>query len=61
MEFRKVVTTITLYVRQQKRHGCIELSFGLCERGRGWDNLGERHWNIYIITCETNCQFRFDA
>ena len=32
---------ITLYVRQQKRHRCIEQSFGLCGRGRGgmiWEN-----------------------
>ena len=42
MEFRKMVT-ITLYARQQKRHRCIELSFGLCGRGRGWDDLGEWH------------------
>ena len=34
MEFRKMVT-ITLYVRQQKRHRCIEQCFGLCGRGRG--------------------------
>ena len=34
MEFRKMVM-ITLYVRQQKRHRCIEQSFGLCGRGRG--------------------------
>ena len=34
MEFRKMVT-ITLYTRQQKRHRCIEQSFGLCGRGRG--------------------------
>ena len=34
MEFRKMVM-ITLYVRQQKRHRCIEHSFGLCGRGRG--------------------------
>ena len=27
---------ITLYARQQKRHRCIEQSFGLCGRGRGW-------------------------
>ena len=40
MEFRKMVT-ITLYVRQQKRHRCIEQSFGLCGRGREemiWEN-----------------------
>ena len=33
-QFRKMVT-ITLYTRQQKRHWCIEQSFGLCGRGRG--------------------------
>ena len=33
-------TTTTLYARQQKRHRCIEQSFGLCGRGRG-DDLGE--------------------
>ena len=32
---------ITLYARQQKRHRCIEQSFGLCGKGRGWDDLGE--------------------
>ena len=33
---RKMVT-ITLYARQQKRHRCIEQSFGLWERARvGW-------------------------
>ena len=42
MEFRKMVM-ITLYVRQQKRHRCVEQSFGLCERGRGWEDLGEWH------------------
>ena len=29
------MVTITLYARQQKRHRCIEQSFGLCGRGRG--------------------------
>ena len=40
MEFRKMVT-ITLYGREQKRHRCIEQSFGLCGRGKGvmiWEN-----------------------
>ena len=50
MEFRKMVM-ITLYVRQQQRHRCIEQSFGLCGRGRGrgwadWENGIE----IYIIS-----------
>ena len=39
VEFRKMVT-MTLYARQQKRRRCIEQSFGLCGRGRGWDDLG---------------------
>ena len=60
MEFRKMVT-ITLYTRQQKRHWCIEQSFGLCGRGRGWDDLGEWHWSIYNIIYETSRQSRFDA
>ena len=32
---------ITLYARQQKRHRDIEQSFGLCGRGKAWDDLGE--------------------
>ena len=60
MEFRKMVT-ITLYARQQKRHRCIEQSFGLCGRGSGRDDLGEWHWNMYNIIYETNCQSRFDT
>ena len=38
MEFRKMVT-MTLYVRQQKRHRCKEQTFGLCGRKLGWDDL----------------------
>ena len=60
MEFRKMVM-ITLYARQKKRHRCIEWSFGLCGRGQGWDDLGEWHWNMYIIICEMNHQSKFDA
>ena len=60
MEFRKMVT-VTLYTRQQKRHWCIEQSFGLCGRGRGWDDLGERHWNMYNIMYEMSRQSRFNA
>ena len=33
MKFRKMVM-ITLYVRQKKRHRCIEQSFGLWEKAR---------------------------
>ena len=42
MEFRKMVM-ITLYAREQKRHRCIEQSFGLCRREQGCDDLGELH------------------
>ena len=48
-----------LYARQQKR--CLEQSFGLCRRGRGWDDLGECHWNMYNIIYETNRLSRFNA
>ena len=37
---------LTLCTRQQKRHWCIEQSYGLCGRGRGWEDLGEWHWNM---------------
>ena len=40
MEFRKMVT-MTLYVRQQKRHRCKEQTYGLCGRRQGWDDLRE--------------------
>ena len=55
------MVTITLYVRQQKRLRCIEQSFGFCGRGRGWDDLGEWHGNMYNIIYKTNCQSRFDT
>ena len=42
MEFRKMVT-MTLYVRQQKRHRCKEQTFGLCGKREGWDDLREEH------------------
>ena len=41
-----VKLNITLCTRQQKRHWCIEQSYGLCGRGRGWEDLGEWHGNM---------------
>ena len=38
-----------------------EKSFGLCGRGREWDDLREQHWNMYIIKYETDHQSRLDA
>ena len=54
MEFRKMVT-ITLCTRQQKRHWCIEQSYGLCGRGRGW-----KIWENGIETCKISCM-KWDA
>ena len=42
-KFKRKHLMITLYVRQQKRYRCSEQTFGLCGRGRGWDDLGEWH------------------
>ena len=39
----------------------MEQSFVLCGRGRGWDDLGEWHWNTYNIIYGTSHQSRFDA
>ena len=44
-----------------KRHWCIEQSFGLCGRGRGWDDFGEWHWNMYNIIHEMSRLSRFNA
>ena len=54
------MVTITLYTRQQKRHWCIEQSFGLCGRGRGWNDLGKWHLNMYNVIYETSRQSMFD-
>ena len=42
MDFRKMAM-MTLYAREQKRHRCIEESFGLRGRRRGKDDLREEH------------------
>ena len=42
MEFRKMVT-MTLYVRQKKRHKCKEQTVELRGRRQGWDDLREEH------------------
>ena len=38
-----ILTHMTLYARQQKRHRYKEQTFGLCGRRRGWDDLREQH------------------
>ena len=57
----RMMVTITLYARQKKKHRCIEQTFGLYGRRRGWDDLREQHQNMYIIKCETDRQSRLDA
>ena len=57
----KIILTITLCTRQQERHCCIDQSYGLCGRGRGWGDFGEWHWNMYNIMYETSRQSRFNA
>ena len=45
------MVTITLYARQQKRHRCVEQSFGLAGEGEGgmiWENGIE----ICILSCK---------
>ena len=44
---------ITLYARQQKRHRCIEQSFGLWER-----EWGGMIWENGIETCKISCMNR---
>ena len=48
IKFRKMLM-ITLYAEQKKRHRCIEQSFRLCGRRRGWDVSREQHRNVYYL------------
>ena len=50
MEFRKMLM-ITLYARQQKRHRCIEQTFGLFGKGEGG-----MIWENGIETCILSCK-----
>ena len=43
-----MVLTI-LHVGQQRRHQHKEMTFAHSGRRRGWDDLREKHWNIYTI------------
>ena len=52
---------ITLYAGQKNRRICIEQTFGLYGRRRGWDDLREQHRNMHIIWGETDHQPRLDA
>ena len=45
------MVTITLCTRQQKRHWCIEQSYGLCGEGEGG-----KIWENGIKTCIISCK-----
>ena len=47
--------------RQQRGHRCKEETFGFSGRRRGWDDLREEHWNVYITTCKIDDQCKLDA
>ena len=40
---------------------CYRTVFWTLWRGRGWDDLGEWHWNMYNIIYEMSRQSRFNA
>ena len=50
------MVTITLFAREQKRHRCIEQSFGLCGRER--EREGGMIWENGIETCIISCMKR---
>ena len=50
-----------LYVRQQKRHRCKKQAFGLFGRRWEWDDMREKHWNMYITICKTDDQYKSNA
>ena len=48
-------------MQDRKRDRYIEQTFGLYGRRRGWDDLREQHWNMYIIKSETDHQSKLEA
>ena len=60
MEFRKMVPKILRAVLE-RRHRCKEQTFGLTGRMRGWDDLREKHQNMYITIRKTDEQHKFNA
>ena len=50
---------ITLYAEQKKRHRCIEQSFRLCGRRRGWDVLRDQLLIMMSATRTLSCKPKF--
>ena len=51
MESRKMVM-MNLFAGQQRRCRLKEQTFAHSEEGRGWEDLREQYWNIYITMCK---------
>ena len=58
MESRKTVM-MNLFARQQRRYRLKEQTFAHSEEGRGWEDLREQYWNIYITMCKIDSQWEF--
>ena len=60
MESRKIVLMI-LFERQQRACKHKEQTFWHSGGRRGWDVLGEYHWNIYITVCKIDSLWKFSV
>ena len=56
MESRKTAMMTILLAGQQRQHIQKEQTFGHSGGMRGWDDLREKHLNIYITICKTDNQ-----
>jgi len=56
MESRKTAMMTILLAGQQRQHRQQEETFGHSGEMRGWDDLREKHLNIYITICRTDSQ-----
>ena len=61
MESRKTAMMTILLAGQQRQHIQKEQTFGHSGGMRGWDDLREKHLNIYITICKTDNQWEFDV
>lgn len=56
MESRKTAMMKILLAGQQRQRRQKEQTFGHSAGMRGWDDLREKHLNIYITICRTDSQ-----
>ena len=55
----KKIAPMIVHAGQQRRHRHKEQIFGWRSGRRGWYDLREQHWNIYITMCERDSQQEF--